>query len=196
MKTLVFIISLNLISLSFINNLPTDYLGVKGPINFNKTDFELKWSNKPSEKYYIQEYLPKNETLDSFNQMITISLLETDIKLEDAVMLKLAELEKRKQTDGACNYEVYESPDKSEFIVDFLLGEYKDDVTTIMEFNIYHYRKIKLRKKQYAIVLYAYSKRSYADDITEFFKTLKEDRKTHINEMASTTKPTIKIKKK
>ena len=184
----------SLLLFSFTGDIVTNYLSVEGPLRFNKTNFNLKWTDKPNEKYYIQEYLPKGENLNDFNQMLTIHLFDTDIKLKDAVSQKIKELDKRKKTDAVCNYQVTESPDGKEFIVDFLLGESKDDEMTIVEFNIYHYRQIELGKKHKAIAVYAYSKRSYGDDITEFFKTLKDERTTHLNEMIPLQKPSIKLK--
>lgn len=181
---------------SFTGDTVTDYLSVEGPLKFNQTDFELKWSDKPNDNYYIQEYLPQGENLNDFNQMLTIHLFDTDIKLKDAVSQKVKELDRRKETDAVCNYQVTESPDGKEFIVDFLLGESKDNKMTIVEFNIYYYRQIELSKKHKVIAVYAYSKRSYGDDITDFFKTLKDDRNSHLNEMISLKKPAISLKKK
>lgn len=116
-----------LFSFTTITDNPVDRLGVKGPLEFNKINFKLAWSDKPNDNYYIQEYLPDGENLESFNQMLTIHLFDTDIKTKDAVGQKVRELTERKKTDDVCNYQVTESPDGKEFIVDFLLGESKDD---------------------------------------------------------------------
>jgi hypothetical protein len=195
MKIFTLALSIALLTFTTTNINPIDNLGVDGPLSFNNTSFELKWSDKPSDIYYIQEYLPSGEDLDNFNQMITIHLFDTDIKLKDAVDQKLSELNKRKETDSVCNYQVTESPDGKEFIIDFLLGESKEDKMTIVEFNVYHYRQIELDNNRNAIAVYAYSKRSYGDNITDFFKTLKEDRISHLNEMISIQKPIINIRK-
>lgn len=171
-------------------------LGVKGPLTFNQTDFSLAWTDKPSESYYIQEYLPAGETLERFNQMLTIHLFNTDLQTKDAVAQKVKELTERQKTDAVCKYQVIESPDGKKFIVDFLLGGSKDGKMTIVEFNVYHYRQIDISKKKKALVVYAYSKRSYGDDITTFFKTLKEDRATHLKEMVSAEIPVVTIRNK
>lgn len=184
----------SLFLLSFAGDNVEDYLNVSGPLKFNETEFHLKWSDQPNETYHIQEYLPKGETLERFNQMLTIHLFTTDISVKDAVRQKMAELNTRKETDPVCNYQVTESPDGSEFIVDFLLGESENDQMTIVEFNIYHYRQIDIDKKNKGIAVYAYSKRSYGADITDFFSTLKEDRNAHLNEMITSSKPEINLK--
>ena len=170
-----------------------DRLGVKGPLEFNKTEFKLVWTDNPNDNYYIQEYLPDGEDLETFNQMLTIHLFDTDMKIKNAVGQKVKELKKRKKTDAICNYQVIESPDGKEFIVDFILGESEGDAMTIVEFNVYRYKQIKISKKKNAIIVYTYSKRSYGDDITTFFETLGNDRTRYLNEMTSSEIPSITI---
>lgn len=196
LKPLVFISSMFLFSFTKISDNPVDNLGVSGPLNFNEKTFNLAWSDKPNDNYYIQEYLPKGETLDHFNEMLSIHYFDTNIKLKDAVKQKINELNERKKTDGVCNYLITESPDGKEFIVDFLLGESEGDAMTTVEFNVYRYKQIEISKKKKGIMIYTYSKRSYGDEITNFFKSLKNDRLTFINQMISTEIPAISIQSK
>ena len=171
------------LSLTAIAQNPVERLGVKENLEFDKTTFKLSWTAKPKDNYLIQEYLPEGETSAYFKQMLTIHLFITDIKTKDAVSQKVNELIARKKTDSTYNYQVTESPDGKEFLVDFLLGESKNNEMTIVEFNVYRYKQIQISKKQKAIIVFAYSKRSYGDDITEFFKTLGDDRGKYLNEM-------------
>lgn len=196
MKTMLIVLSILLSSFTTITDKPIDRLGVKGPLEFNNINFKLAWTDKPNDIYYIQEYLPDGEKPERFNQMLTIHLFDTEIKIKDAVGQKIKELTERKKTDAVCNYQVIESPDGNEFIVDFLLGESKDDQMTIVEFNVYRYKQIEISKKRKAIIVYAYSKRSYGDDITNFFKTLKDDRTNYLNQMISADIPIVKIESK
>lgn len=57
MKTLLPILSLLIMSFTISSDKPVDKLGVNGPLEFNKTKFELAWTSHPNENYYIQEYL-------------------------------------------------------------------------------------------------------------------------------------------
>ncbi|MBP6303787.1 MAG: hypothetical protein KA501_10425 [Bacteroidia bacterium] len=193
MKTTLVALATLLFSMTTVTENPIDRLGVKGPLVFNKTNFNLSWTDKPNESYFIQEYLPEGEKADSFNQMLTIHLFNTDVSTKEAVAQKIKELNARKKTDAVCNYEVNESPDGKEFIIDFLLGESKNDRMTIVEFNVYRYKKIEVSKNRKAVVVYAYSKRSYGDGITEFFKTLKQDRISFLNQMISADLPAVII---
>lgn len=173
---------------------PIDRLGITGPLLFGKTNFELAWSDKPKDNYYVQEYLPKNESLEKFNQMLAIHLFVMDNELKSAVQQKMKWLEERKKTDPVCNYNLIESPDGKEFILDFIVGQNESNKMTIAEFNVYKYSKITLQGKN-AIVVYSFSKRSYGDAITSFLKDLSTDRNMYLNQMISATGNKIAIQK-
>ncbi|GAO44198.1 hypothetical protein [Flavihumibacter petaseus] len=172
---------------------PVERLGVKGPLSFNGNSFQLAWTSKPSATYYIQEYLPKGESADRFNQMMSIFLLAENVSVKDAVQQKTSELTARKQTDPTCNFQVSESPDKKEYLLDFLMGAKSQGAAEIQEFNIYRYRMVDLGNGKQGLLLYAYSKRAYGDAINPFLKSLKEERKKMLNEMVSSKLPVIKL---
>ncbi|MBC5775079.1 hypothetical protein H8S95_13460 [Pontibacter sp. KCTC 32443] len=195
MKHSLLILSIFLFSFTFVSDNTIDRLSVKGPLKFNKSKFELAWTDKPNDIYYIQEYLPKGEKLENFNQMLTIHLFATDLEAEQAVAQKVKELAKRKQTDELCNYQVNESANGKEFIVDFILSEKKNDKIAIAEFNVYRYKQIEVGAGQKAILVYAYSKRSYGDAIIPFLKNLKTDRTDYLKEMIAAELPVIAIGK-
>jgi hypothetical protein len=194
MKCKSAMLSVILFSTVMIADTTEDHLGVKGPLNFDHTDFKLVWTDKPRENYYIQEYLPAGEKTADFNQMLTIHLFAVDMKIKDAVQQKVKELTERKKTDAVCNFVVNKSPDGAEYMVDFVLGESKNDLMTIVEFNIYRYRQVDIGNNKKGIEVYAYSKRSYGDSITEFFKNLKDTRTDYLNKMIAAEMPSVKIK--
>jgi len=196
MKKCLIILTTILMSFTTFNNDPIDRIGVPGPLTFNKTIFSLSWTDKPNDTYYIQEYLPTGEKSESFNQMLTLHLFNTETKVKDAVKQKTKELDNRKKTDPTCNYQVTESPDGKEFMVDFLLGESKGDKMTIIEFNIYHYKQVDLGDKKKGILVYAYTKRAYGDDITPFLKNLRSDRIELLNAMIGSEMPTVRLSEK
>lgn len=193
MKKSLLVLATALVSFTKFGAEPVDRIGVKGPLTFNKATFKLAWTSKPSDNYYIQEYLPNSETSDHFNQMLSIFLLVADIKTNDAVQQKIKELNERKKTDPTCNYIVNQSPDGKEYMVDFVLGENKNDKMDVEEFNIYRYKQIDLGDKGKALLVYAYSKRAYGNDITPFLKNLKPDRINLLNIMSASEIPTITI---
>jgi hypothetical protein len=167
-----------------------DRLGVKGPLKFGDNEFSIEWTNKPNDTYYIQEYLPDGQKIESFKEMLTIQLFNTDIKVEDAVKQKVQELNLRKKTDPVCNYLVNENPVTNEYLVDFLLSDIKDDRVQTVEFNVYRYKQITIGDRQ-AILVYSYSRRSYGNKATSFLKSLKNDRLIYLKQMTSTELPVI-----
>lgn len=197
MKNLIILLSCIILqSFTTVTTDPIDRIGVKGPLTFDKTAFNLAWSSNPNKGYYVQEYLPKGEKVENFNQMLSIQLLEADISFNDVVGQKLRELNDRKKTDPICNYQVIENPDAKEVIVDFLIGESKNDKMTIVEFNVYRYKQLELSEGKKAIILYFYAKRGYGEGITSFLQTLKTERTKYINEMIGTDIPKVSIKDK
>ncbi len=171
----------------------TDYLNLDTPLKFNDTEYYLAWSDHPRDNYYVQEYLPKDEKLDKFNQMMHMNLFLVDLTVEQTVKSKIKELEVRKTHDGTCHYEVNKSPDGKEMIVDFTLGESKDGLMEIAEFNIYHYSKVEINGEE-AVAILAYSKRAYGDDIIPFFKDLKKSRIKYLKAFIELDKPKINFK--
>jgi hypothetical protein len=169
-----------------------DRLGLKGPLSFNNTSFELAWTDKPNNNYYVQEYIPNNEQIEKFNQMLTIHLFTSQVTPDIAVRQKVNWLIDRKKTDKICNYKISESPDGKEFILDFLIGESSEGKMTIAEFNVYRYKQILIDGKS-ALLVSAYSRRSYGDTITSFLTTLNTNRATYLNEMITFSLPSLKV---
>ncbi|WP_268847018.1 hypothetical protein [Flavobacterium aestivum] len=194
MKKTIYFTSLLLITISTIKSQTIERIGLKGPINFNKTEFNLAWSEKPNDNYYIQEYLPKNETVEKFNELITVNLFVLDVSVENAIHQKVSELTKRKETDKVCNFSVINSPDGEESILDCLLSSNKNDELDIVEFIIYRYKQIELDNHKKALLVYSYSKRSYGNKITKFLQNLATERENLLNVMISTKIPETKIK--
>ncbi len=197
MKNLLLLLSCIILqSFTTVTTDPIDRNGVKRALTFDKTVFDLAWSSNPNKGYYIQECLPKGEKVESSNQMLSIQLLESDISINNVASQKLRELNERKKTDPICNYQVIENPDANEVIIDFLIGESKNDKMTIVEFNVYRYKQLELPEGKKAIILYFYSKKSYGERITPFLQTLKIERTKYINEMIGTDIPKVSIKEK
>ncbi len=192
MKKILFGLSSLLIVFNAIASDSIDRIGVNNPLIFNKTNFNIYWTAKPNDTYYIQEYLPEGYNSSNYVQMLTIHLFKTDLSTKDAVGQKLEELKTRKKTDEVCNYKVIESPNGKEFIVDFLMSESINDKISVIEFNIYRYKQIKISNKK-ALLVYCYTKRSFGAETADFLKSLKTDRTKYINEIISSQLPTINL---
>ena len=141
MKKYLLVYLATLMSFTKPNQELIDRIGVKGPLTFNNTTFKFTWSQQ-NNNYYIQEYLPDGENADHFNQMLSIFLLAENIKTKDAVLQKISELKTRKKTDPTRNYILNQSSDGKEYMIDFVLGESKNDKMEVEEFNSIVTRKL------------------------------------------------------
>jgi hypothetical protein len=191
MKILLICFTVGLLTQSTQTDI-VDRLGVKGPLKYGDSDFNIAWTDKPNDNYYIQEYLPDGQKAESFKEMLTIHLFDTEIRIEDAVKQKVQELNLRKKTDPICNYLVNENSDTNEYLVDFLLSDTKNDKVQTVEFNVYRYKQINIGDRQ-AILVYAYSRRSYGNKATSFLKSLKNERLVYLKHMTSTDMPVITL---
>ena len=177
--TLILVL-LALVSVS-AQDMVVDYLHVGKTLKFQGKKFELKWCQHPIEAYYLQEWLPKGETFDNYEQMLTVSLAFSEVlTVQDAVEAKIQELEERKKSDKCCNYLVYEND--GEFVIDFLVSDGADGKLNLVEVDIHHYKPVTVNGKK-AVQLNFYSRRAYGDDIIPFLESLKDKKDGWINEL-------------
>ncbi len=153
----------------------TEYFSVGNPIKYCGTKFSLVWSAHPQDIYYVQEYLPKGETLEHYNQMFTVSVIFWDRTPEEAVKAKVAELEQRKKTDPVTNY-IAAQNDKGEYILEFIVSDGSDGKLDLVEVDVHYYRQMTINGRK-ASVLSFYSCRAYGDDIIPFMKSIPDKRK-------------------
>ena len=118
MKRIGFSLLLTLISvMAFSQDEVVDYLHVGKTLKFQDKKFELKWCQHPIEAFFLQEWLPKGETFDNYEQMLSVSLSFSEtLSVKYFVDAKVHELEERKKSDKCCNYLVYEND--GEYIID------------------------------------------------------------------------------
>ena len=169
-----------------------DYFHVP-PITFEKKAYFLSDAYHPQDIYYKQEYIPKGETADQFNSMVTIDLLTADIAVKDMVAKKVGELEELKKNDPVAKYQLIENSEKGEYILDFLVTQTVGDKVGIVEWNVYRYKAYTYAPGKTGVLLFAYTKRGYGDGITKFFSTLKTDRAEITEHMTAYKLPDIKL---
>ncbi len=169
-----------------------DRVGVKGPLNFDGKKFNLSWTSHPNADYYIQEYIPAGEKAESFNEMISVFFIKTDRSVVDEMTKKAEEITARKKTDPVANFKTYTNEQTGEAAIDFLVGASEGDKMTIVEFNFYRYKQVQLSLGK-GILIFAYSKRSYGDSITNFLKSLSDIRNKYIGLMIEQKLPEIKL---
>ncbi len=186
------LLSLLCISASKLNTDPIDFLSVGKNIEFNKESFELKWSSHPSENYYKQEYLRKDDKFPKFKKMIMVEAIEGEISGNQAAEVKIMELENWKKKNPIVKYQKIENKEKNEVLLDFILTDGK----SIYEWNIYRYQNQKSKSGNY-LVLYSYSHRGYItnkEEEAKFFDSVKEIKADLINKVNAISLPNVKTK--
>ena len=172
-----------------------EYLGVPGPISFDKVSYNLAWTSHPADNYYKQEYLAKGDTLERFKKLIMLEIITGKTKLKDIVATKVAELEKMKVLNPVINYQKFEKG--GEVMLDFIISENTPNgkLVSILERNVYRYKSVVDKSGQKGVLLFGISDRHYGNDIDEFFATFKSKRFDIINLIGAFDIPEISIAK-
>jgi len=146
----------------------TDYLGVPGPITVGDTDYVLAWSSQPSEGYFKQEYLPVGATPETYDSMVIVEFVATDLPLADVVAMQTNMITERKaSSDPIANFAVF-SNDSGEILLDFVLSSKDADGEYIIEWNGYRYAEAEF-DGQSGAMLFAMSERAYGNEDSEAF---------------------------
>lgn len=175
-------------------NTVENFLNTPEMISLTGTNFDLAWSSHPTENYYKQEYIPQNNTVDKYKQMIMVEFATGNIAAKDAVAQKIQELNDRKSTDKLVKYQVSENKEKNEILLDFMLSEGNGDANTIVEWNAYRYSNYTDKTGKKGLYLFALSKREYGQDIVGFVSDLKANRLQYVSDFVALTKPEINLK--
>lgn len=166
---------------------PVNYLGIAGPLSFNNIRYSLAWSSHPNASYYKHEYLPAGEKPEHFNTMLLVEAVNSKLVLKDVVNAKVNELAEMKKSNPYVNYNMIFNQATNEYIIDFLLtvNTAGNKQVTVAEHNLYRYKALPLRAGGTGVYLFAFSRRSYGQEITNFIKNLNNTRPDLINNMAA-----------
>ncbi|MBF0679532.1 MAG: hypothetical protein IR164_11410 [Devosia sp.] len=154
-----------------------DHLGIGDPIAFGGTDYGLAWSSQPSPGYTKQEYLPEGAALESYESMVLVEFLATDLPISDVVAAQMAMIEQRKAADPIANFAVFENAEQGEILLDFVLSAKDANGEYIIEWNGYRYSAGE-HEGQKGALLFAISERAYGNAASEEFLRGLRDFKT------------------
>lgn len=171
-----------------------NYLNTPELIKLNGTDFKLSWSSNPTENYYKQEYIPSDNVVEKYKEMIAVELVVRDVTAKDAVDRKIQEIEARKATDRVSNYAVREDKETKEFILDFMMSEGAGE-STILEWNVYRYKNYEDAAGNKGISLFSLSKRGHGIEVAQFGPDIRDNRPRYISEFLALPRPSINLKK-
>ena len=174
---------------------PVEYLGVTGPISFNKVNYNLAWTSHPADNYYKQEYLAKGDVIERFKKLVLLEILTGNTALKDIVAAKIVELKQMKQSNPLVQYEAFEKD--GEVILDFLVSQNAPDgnSVSIVERNVYRYKSLAEKSGKKGVLLFGVSERSYGNDVDLFLANLKAHRLDLITLVGAFNIPSITIAK-
>jgi len=179
---------------SHVKNKVNDYLNTGDTIVFNSIVYKLVWSSHPADNYYKQEYIPENEKVKKYKNMLLIDFVVTPDSVASLVKQKGIEILERKKTDIMVNYHLgYKSASK-EYLLDFVFSEGSGGGLSIVEWNGYIYKDYTDKQGHRGILLFGLSKRAYDPDITPFMQGLKINRQVDLSTLLQFTLPDVEIK--
>ncbi|MBN8622078.1 MAG: hypothetical protein J0L47_02910 [Flavobacteriales bacterium] len=177
-------------SLTFVKAQETDLLSIPNPLEYDGTEFFLARAKQRSKTLFQQQYIPKDEQLENFNQIIDFSFFNKEIDMELAVRQKVESVQSRKD-DKFAKVNVTESPDGTEYIVDFYISEVPEKGDSFIEYDIYRFKKFD-NGTQKSFLMLNYAKRIYGD-LKSAAKLLAKQRDQLMTGMIEYKIPEIKV---
>lgn len=191
LKKLGLIVALIFISLVKAQDNVPDILSIQGPIDYDGTEFLLTWSKQASKTLFKQQFLPRDEKIEDFTQLLDFSYFNKEIEMELAVRQKVESIQQRQAKDKFAKVDVSESPDGSEYIVDYFISESPAKDEPFVEYNVYRFKNYDNNGKKSFLIL-SYAKRVYGD-LKSASKALSKQRDHLMATMIEYKIPEIKV---
>ena len=169
----------------------TSILSFPNPIEYDGTEFYLTQSKQRSKTLFQEQYIPKDENLRDFTQLLDFSFFNKEIEIELAVRQKVESVQQREKKDKFAKVNVTESPDGKEFIVDYFISESPENGDSYIEYNIYRFKNME-NGGQKSFLIMSYAKRMYGD-LKSATKALAKQRDHLMTTMIEYKIPKIKI---
>jgi hypothetical protein len=174
---------------------PEDYLSIRD-LTFKGKKFILSYSTHPEFNYYKQEYVPVDDQISQYHDMLFIDVLNENIPVSVAVETQIKQLNERKKIDAVTNYKAVKNPSTNEYLLDFIISDKeKDNELKVVEWNVYHYKSFSDNMGKKGVIMLAYSHREYGKMAVSFLKTLSTYRLKTLQIFSVYPVPDVKLKK-
>lgn len=182
-------------SLSFVKAQESaqSILSIANPIEFDGTEFFLNQSKQRSKTLFQEQYIPKDESFENFNQLIDFSFFNKEIDMELAVRQKVEMVQNRREKDKFSHVNVTESTDGGEYIVDYFISESPTNGDSYVEYNIYRFKQSESGGQKNFLMI-SYAKRIYGD-LKSAAKSLSKQRDHLMSTMIEYKIPEVKVTK-
>ena len=171
-------------------------LGVKGPIFFEKTRYNLSWSSHPSATYYKHEYLAKGVNPDRYTEMFMIEFLADELASpKNMAVEKISSTNDRKKIDPYAFAEgLKQDKTENDVLINFIQSDANGKAAGIVEWNTYRYIKITTKEGKKGLLLLAISRRGYGKSIPTFLSKIKSQKSSTAAALAKFKLPEISLK--
>lgn len=189
-----FLFTFCLLSLGFLQAQESvkDLLSIPGPIQLNGNELFLNWSKQNSKTLSVQQYLPRDENIQNFTELLSFSYFNKEIDIEMAVRQKVESIQRQMQKDKFAKVDVTESPDGKEYIVDYTISEGSEKGEPFVEYNIYRFKSYENAGNKSFLIL-SYAKRIYGEDYKGASKSFARERDALMTALIEYKIPEIKL---
>jgi len=133
-------------------------------IQFADVTYHLAWRSDPDPDYSKFEYLPQDQELPTYRNMLLLERLSNGMTVEDVVNHQVDFLTERAQTDPVVQHRLINNESTGEYLLDFVLSGEDEDGDMIVEWNAYRYIPHENADGAQSVLLYGYSARGYGDE--------------------------------
>jgi len=139
-----------------------DILNIPGPLLFDNNEYFLTWSKQNSKILSIQQFNTREENKEVYTTALIFNYFDKDIDIEMAVRQKIENIQNIAKDDKFAAVNMSESPDGSEYIVDYITSNDTNKETPFLEFSIYRFKKYGAQPNK-PLLIFAFTKRYYGD---------------------------------
>jgi len=136
-------------------------------IEFFGEVYHLAWASDPAPHYSKTEYLPEDEELPYYFNMLLVERVD-GVSATEAVRAQVEFLqginESEEGADGAKILNLMENPNTGEVLLVFVLSAPDEEREVIWEWNAYRYSPVQTVNGEESVRLFGYSRRHYGND--------------------------------
>jgi len=136
-------------------------------IEFLNEVYRLAWRSDPTPNYSKTEYLPEDEELPYYYNMLLLEQVG-GISVTDVVRAQVEFLKELNESDegagGSKILNLMENPNTGEVLLVFVLSAPDEEREVIWEWNAYRYSPMQTANGEESVRLFGYSRRHYGND--------------------------------